>query len=72
MISLSDPELAAIVEAARPIHPRERDAFLRAVAVELGRYPELGPGVIGRVVAKVQRENLNMPRRGNHVGSKWG
>jgi hypothetical protein len=29
MISLSDDELAAIMDAARPIDPRERDQFLR-------------------------------------------
>jgi hypothetical protein len=30
-ISLSDSELAAVMSAAAPLHPRERDAFLRAV-----------------------------------------
>ena len=48
-LSLSDSELAAIMEAARPIPPRDRDAFLRDVAAELAKYPELGPGVVGRV-----------------------
>ena len=41
--------------------------FLREVVAELAKYPELGPGVIGRL----QRERLNTPRRGNHVGSKY-
>lgn len=36
MISLSDSELQIVMEAARPIPARDRDAFLRDVAVELG------------------------------------
>ena len=47
--------------------PRDRSEFLRDVAVKLSRYPELGPGIIGRVTAKLQRAHLDMPRRGNHV-----
>jgi hypothetical protein len=58
MISLSDSELAAVMEAARPLPPRDRDEFLKAVAAELSQYPEIGPGVIGRVVAKLQRQHL--------------
>lgn len=30
-LSLSDDELMAIMDAARPIDPRERDQFLRGV-----------------------------------------
>jgi hypothetical protein len=70
-LALSDSELAAVMEAARPIPARDRDAFLRDVSIELSRYPEIGPGVIGRVVSKLQREHL-APRTGRHVGSKWG
>jgi hypothetical protein len=70
MISLSDSELAAVMEAARPIPPRDRDQFLRDVAAELARYPELGPGIIGRVTAKIQRQHLNAPSI-RSVGSKW-
>jgi hypothetical protein len=72
MISLSDDELAAIMEAARPIPPRDRDQFLRDCAAELARYPELGPGIIGRVVGKLQRQHLNGPRDLRGVGGKHG
>ena len=67
-----DDEHAAVMEVARPILPRDRDGFLHAVAAELARYPEVGPGIIGCVVGRLQRQHLNAPRRGNHVGSKWG
>ncbi|MDE5456312.1 hypothetical protein GWE18_26495 [Bradyrhizobium sp. CSA112] len=44
--------------------------FLRAVVAELAKYPESGPGIIGRVVAKVQRQHL-APSTGHNVGSKY-
>jgi hypothetical protein len=40
------------------------------VAAELARYPELGPGIIGRVTAKLQRQHLG-PRRYAHGVGKW-
>ena len=43
--------------------------FLREVVAELAKYPELGPGVIGRVVAKVQRQPIAPLRaHGRQVG----
>jgi hypothetical protein len=70
-ISLSDDELAAVMAAAAPIHPRERDQFLRDVAAELSKHLEIGPGVVGRVTAKIQRQHL-APRMSHNVGRKWG
>ena len=35
--------------------------FYADVATDLARYPEIGPGVIGRVIAKIQRQHLNPP-----------
>ena len=42
------------MEAAKPLRPHHRDQFLREVADELARYPEIGDGVIGRVTAEIQ------------------
>jgi len=39
-LSLSDDELMAVIEAARPIEPRDSE-FLRDVASELAQYQEL-------------------------------
>ena len=55
-ISLSNSELAAIMEAARPISPRDRDAFLRDVAAEC---------IVGRVTSRLQREHATLPQRGH-------
>jgi hypothetical protein len=45
--------------------------FRESATVVLQRYPELGPGILGRVVAKVQRQHL-APRTGHNVGNKYG
>jgi hypothetical protein len=43
-LALTDSELDQIMAAATPIDPDRRDSFLRAVASELARCPEVGPG----------------------------
>lgn len=54
-LSVSDDEYAAIQAAAAPVHPHERDAFLRSLAEELGRHTTIGPGLIHRVAGDLQR-----------------
>ena len=59
MLALSDDELQILLSAARPIPPRDRYAFLRDVAVEVARYPEVRPGVNSRVCSHLQHEHRN-------------
>jgi hypothetical protein len=59
-IRLTDAELDAVMSAARPIAVERRDAFLQQVAAEL-RDREVGPGLVHRVVAQVQREFFDPP-----------
>ena len=54
-LSLNDDEYHAIMQAAAPIHPLQRDAFLKALAEELERYPVVGPGVVHRCAAALQK-----------------
>jgi hypothetical protein len=54
-LSLSDDEYNAVQAAAAPIHPLQCDAFLKALAVELERHPVVGPGVVFRAAAQLQR-----------------
>jgi hypothetical protein len=54
-LSLSDDEYSAVQAAAAPIHPLQRDAFLKALADELGRHPVVGPGLVHRLAADLQR-----------------
>jgi hypothetical protein len=57
-IALSDVELQAVLAAARPLARHQRDAFLQAVADELARSGQVGPGVVFKVCAAVQRRFL--------------
>lgn len=54
-LSLSDAEYAAVQAAAAPIHPLQRDDFLRALAAELERHPATGVGLVHRLCAELQR-----------------
>jgi hypothetical protein len=60
-LRLSDSELDAVFAAARPIAVERRDAFLQQVASRLAGEGELGPGVVYRVAAQVQREYFDPP-----------
>jgi hypothetical protein len=59
-LRLSDSELDAVMRAARPIEPGQRDAFLHAVAHALSGQ-EIGPGTVHRVVAELQRQFTLQP-----------
>jgi hypothetical protein len=43
------------MQAAGPIHPLQRGAFLQALAVELERHPVVGPGLVHRCAAALQK-----------------
>ena len=54
-LSLSDDEMNAVQAAAAPVHPLQRDAFLKALATELERHAVVGPGVVHRCAAALQK-----------------
>jgi hypothetical protein len=55
-LSLNDDEYNAVMQAAAPIHPLQRDGFLKALAAELERQPVVSPGLVHRCVAELQRK----------------
>jgi hypothetical protein len=61
MLALSDEELNVVFDLARPLDPTLRDPFLRSVAAELERHPDIGPGLIFRVGKTLQRDFLRPP-----------
>jgi hypothetical protein len=72
MLSLTDDELDVVFNLARPLEPAMRDPFLRSVAIELERYPEIGVGLVFRVGRQLQREFLRPPAaHGPAVMSKY-
>jgi hypothetical protein len=61
LIRLTDDELTAVLRAAQPIAIDRRDKFLQQVADELARCGEIGPGVVHRICAAVQRAHFDPP-----------
>jgi hypothetical protein len=60
-LALTDDELDAIMRAAAPLQPHQRDGFLQDIAVALAALPMLGPGVVHRAIAEVQRKHFDAP-----------
>jgi hypothetical protein len=60
-ISLSDSELTAVMDAATPLQPRDRDRFLKGVAHAIAELPERGPGSVYRAIASVWRQHFDAP-----------
>jgi hypothetical protein len=60
-IALSDDELEAVMNAARPLSPLGRDRFLKAVAQAIAELPEIGPGSVHRAIASVWRQHYDPP-----------
>jgi hypothetical protein len=54
-LSLSDAEYVVVQAAAAPIPPLQRGEFLQALATELEKHPVVGPGLVHRVAAELQR-----------------
>jgi hypothetical protein len=60
-ISLSDEQLEQVMAAAAVLHVADRSAFLESVAQKLRGEPELGDGLIARIVRDCQRELFRPP-----------
>jgi hypothetical protein len=60
-ISLTDAQLDEIMTACRPLQPRDRDLFLKAVAQAIVELPERGDGAIHRAIASVWRQHFDPP-----------
>ena len=63
MISLSDEQMNSVMRAAEPLQPRDRGAFLEALAQAPRRQSELGDGAIYRAIREVQRKHFDPPHQ---------
>jgi hypothetical protein len=71
-IKLTDSELDAVMRAAEPLEPHQRDAFLQAVAAELSHLgDQIGPGSVHRVVRQLQRQYFDPPALGHGDYAKY-
>jgi len=59
-ISLNDDQLTTITKAAEALHPRDRTAFMKAVAARL-QDQVIGNGIIGRLCRELQAQFLRPP-----------
>jgi hypothetical protein len=59
-ISLTHDQLAAVFDAAQPLLPADRDAFLRDVAKALAG-KEFGDGVVSRTCREIQHRYFRAP-----------
>ena len=57
-LSLSDEEYSAVMAAASPVHPSQRDEFLRTLADEIVQQPAIGVGLVHRLAADLQRRYI--------------
>jgi hypothetical protein len=64
LLHLSDDELTAVMAAARPLARHQRDPFLQAVAAELSRLHDVGPGAVHRVCREVLKRFFDPPLLG--------
>ena len=64
-LQLSDTEMAALMDLARPLDPAQRPQFLEAVAAELEvkrQAGEIGEGSVHRAARTVQRRFFDPPQ----------
>ena len=58
---LSSEQRDAVLRAAQPLAPASRKPFIADVTAALEREPVLGPGVVHRVIAALQRVHFDPP-----------
>jgi hypothetical protein len=60
-VRLTDAQLTAVFEAARPLAVASRDAFLLDLAAALQGIPDPGDGDVARAIRAVQRKHFDPP-----------
>ena len=66
-IALSDAQLTMIMQAAEPLQPADRPAFLEDVARELQAQKAVGDGAVYRAVMTAQRNHFDPPDRTGYI-----
>jgi hypothetical protein len=61
-IALTDAQLTAVFEAARPLSVASRDAFLLDLAAALQGIADIGDGDVARAIRAVQRKHFDPPQ----------
>jgi hypothetical protein len=61
-LALDDDEMQAVLDAAKPLPPDRRAAFLADVAEALATAGEVGPGSLHRVIRVCAARHFDPPR----------
>jgi hypothetical protein len=72
-IALSEAQMCALLAASYPLPPTARAAFLEACAKEIAAMPELGDGILHRMIMRVQKLYFDPPDLDGRMPriSKW-
>ena len=60
-LALTDAQMSAVMSAAAPLAPADRDPFLRALAEALRQERVIGDGTINAAVRSLQRRYFRPP-----------
>jgi hypothetical protein len=61
-MNLNDQQQTAVLNAARPLAPAERSAFMAGLAKQLADRREIGDGELHRVIRELQRQYFRPPK----------
>jgi hypothetical protein len=70
-INLSDSQMNAVFAATHPLPPESRSALLETCARERARLPEIGDGVVHRVVMRVPKAYFDPPNVRSENGRNY-
>jgi len=60
-LKLTDDQLSAVMRAAAPLAPFQREQFLQELAAALQGQQEIGDGALYRAIREVQRKHFDSP-----------
>ena len=64
LLQLTDDQLTALLNAAKPLAPADRSSFLEAVATALRDQATIGDGVVHRAIVETQKRFRDPPLNG--------
>jgi hypothetical protein len=70
-LALTDSQLDAVFDAARPLQPRDRSRFLKDVAIALAGCPDPGDGTVFKVCRQIQGRYFDPPLLAGGDQSKY-
>ena len=61
IVTLTEPQVIAVIHASRPLQPNERGAFLTALQGLLAGRHDVGDGELGRMIRDLQGKYFRPP-----------